>query len=89
LRLDQESLSLRVELVDTITKLAEAGAEAYVPILERLLRHEDPNIRRSAVTVTVRICGPQGRALVEPLANDKDESVRSAVKKAMDQFPGL
>jgi hypothetical protein len=89
LRLDQESLSLRVELVDTIAKLAEAGAEAYVPILERLLRHEDPNIRRSVVAVTVRVCGPQGRALVEPLANDKDESVRSAVKKAMDQFPGL
>jgi hypothetical protein len=89
LKLDKESLSLRVELVDTIAKLAEAGPEAYVPILERLLRHEDPNIRRSAVAVTARICGPKSRPLIEPLSNDKDESVRSAVKKALDQFPGL
>lgn len=89
LKLDQESFALRVELVDTIAKLAESGAEAYVPILERLLRHEDPNIRRSAVAVTVRICGPQARSLIESLSNDKDDSVRSAVKKALDQFPGL
>jgi hypothetical protein len=89
LRLEQESLSLRVELIDTIAKLAEAGAEAYVPILEKLLRHEDPNIRRSAVAVTLRIRGPQARPLIETLSNDEDESVRSAVKKALDQFPGL
>jgi len=89
LRLDQESLSLRVELIDTIAKLAESGSEAYIPILERLLRHEDPNIRRSAVAVTARVCGPQARSLIESLSNDKDDSVRSAVKKALDQFPGL
>ena len=89
LKLDKESLSLRVELVDTIAKLAEAGAEAYIPILEKLLRHEDPNIRRSAVAVTVRIRGPQARPLIEALSNDEDESVRSAVKKALDQLPGM
>jgi hypothetical protein len=89
LKLDQESLSLRVELVDTIAKLAESGADAYIPILERLLRHEDPNIRCSAVAVTVRVYGPQARPLIETLSNDEDESVRSAVKKALDQFPGL
>jgi len=88
LKLDQEGLSPRVELVDSIAKLAEAGAEAYVPILEKLLKHEDPNIRRSAVAVTARICGPGSRPLVETLSNDPDESVRSAAKKALNQFPG-
>jgi len=87
LRLREGHLALRLEPLITIDQLASAGSDAYIPILSRLSIHKDPRIRRAAVEVIARICGPKARSLIEPLADDDDETVRSAIKKALSQFP--
>ena len=76
---------LRVDLepVVRVEQLAAAGGEAYVPILERLLKHGDASLRAHAVEILARIQGPQAGPLIEPLADDPDETVRAAVRRAM------
>ncbi|MCK4794074.1 MAG: HEAT repeat domain-containing protein [Desulfobacteraceae bacterium] len=51
------------------------------------MRHEEPKIRCATVEVIARICGPQAQSLIKPLADDGDETIRQAVKKALAQFP--
>lgn len=87
LRPQEKQLAFKLEPVRELAQLASAGSEAYMPILRRLLKHEDPEIRRGTVQVLARICGPKVAPLIAPLAGDQDESVRLAVQKAMHQFP--
>jgi len=78
------ALRIEIEPVLTLDHLAAAGTEAYLPILERLLKHEDPRIRRHTVEVLSLIRGPEAAPLVESLANDADETVRAAVRRVLD-----
>jgi hypothetical protein len=87
LRPERERVTLKFVPVFTLSELAAAGTEAYKPIFVRLLGHEDPQIRRSAVVVVGRIYGPGAASLVRPLADDEDERVRSEVKKVIGRFP--
>lgn len=87
LRLQQGRLAMKLEPLVTLDQLASAGSEAYMPILNRISKHTDPAVRRAAVEVIARLYGPQARSLIEPLANDDDETVRLAAKKALNQFP--
>ena len=85
LRLQRGHLAMKLEPLVTLNQLASAGSEAYIPILSRLSKHEDPRMRRAAVEVIARICGLQAPVLIESLADDEDEAVRLAVKKALNQ----
>ena len=85
-RPDRTDMAVKLAPLVTLEQLGEAGGEAYVPILERYLRHDEPAIRRGAVEVLVRIGGPAARPLIEPLATDPDEEVRAAVRKGLDQM---
>lgn len=87
LRPHQGNLSIKLTPIVTLKQLTLAGEEAYIPILSKLLRHDEPKIRRATVQVIVRIYGPGARSLIEPLANDEDETVRQAVKQALNLFP--
>jgi len=87
LRPKQAHLTLRLEPIVTLEQLAAAGTQAYMPILKRLLKHEDRKIRSAAIKVAARIYGPEANSLIEPLANDEDEVVRETVKDALSQFP--
>lgn len=82
-RPQKRSLRVDLEPVVGVEQLAAAGGEAYVPILERLLKHGDAGLRTHAVEVLARIQGPKAGPLIEPLAGDPDESVRAAVRRAM------
>lgn len=86
-RPQHENLAMKLVPIVTLDQLASAGSEAYMPILGKLLRHEEPKIRCATVEVIARICGPQAHSLIKPLADDEDETVRQAVKKALNQFP--
>jgi len=86
-RPQQENLAMKLVPIVTLDQLASAGSDAYMPILGKLLRHEEPKIRCATVEVIARICGPQAQSLIKPLADDEDETVRQAVKKALNQFP--
>ena len=86
LRPDQQHLVVKLEPLFTAEQLDDAGVEAYMPILTRLLKHDDPGIRRGALEVLARIRPPETRRLVEPLADDLDESVRSAARKVLDHL---
>jgi len=83
LRPEEGHLRIQLEPLLTLEQLAAAGAEAYVPILKRLLDHDDAPIRRHAVEVLARLLGPEARSLVEPLQRDPDEAVREAVANAL------
>lgn len=87
LRLQRGHLALKLEPLVTLDQLASAGSEAYMPILSRLTKHEAPMIRRGTIEVIARICGPKAHSLIEPLADDEDEMVRLAAKKALNQLP--
>lgn len=69
-----------------LAQLEAAGSEGYLPILSKLLQHEDPTIRAGAAMVTDRIMGPQARTLLSPLAEDEDENVRIAVRRVLSSF---
>ena len=79
-------LTVRLEPLVTSAQLSAAGSEAYMPILERLLEHDDPQIRQNTVRVLARVCGPAVCPIIAPLANDADETVRAAVQEILDQF---
>lgn len=83
----QGHLILKLIPMVTLDQLASAGSEAYMPILSRLLKHKEAKIRWNTVEVIARICGPGAHSLIKPLLDDKDENVRTAVKKALRQFP--
>jgi len=61
LRPKEGHLQIHLDPLVTLEQLAAAGAEAYLPILERLLGHDDAPIRRHAVEVLARIQGPAAR----------------------------
>jgi len=82
-RPQKQSLRVDLEPIVGVEQLAAAGGEAYVPILERLLKHGDASLRTHAVEVLARIQGPKAGPLIEPLASDPDETVRAAVRRAM------
>lgn len=86
-RPQQENLVMKLVPIVTLDQLASAGSDAYMPILGKLLRHEEPKIRCATVEVIARICGPQAQSLIKPLADDEDETVRQTAKKALNQFP--
>jgi hypothetical protein len=79
----KERLRVDLEPVVGVEQLAAAGSEAYVPILERLLKHGNASLRTHAVEILARILGPKAGPLIEPLASDPDETVRAAVRRAM------
>lgn len=87
LRPEREPLAARLEPLVTLEDLAGAGADAYTPILDRLLRHQDPAIRRHAVEVLAVIRGPAACPMIRPLADDPDDSVRAAVQQTLARFP--
>jgi hypothetical protein len=88
LQLRQGDISIRLAPLVTRQQLTAAGIQAYLPILTRLLQHEDPTLRSNTAKVIARILGPQARPLVEPLANDGNEAVRLTVQRILRQFPG-
>jgi len=88
LRPGLEPLTIQLMPMLTLQQIEEAEAEAYRPILTKLLKHEDPPIRRYAAEVLVRIMGSSARPLVKPLAEDDDENVRKAVARALAQMDG-
>lgn len=79
----KERLRVDLEPVVGVEQLAAAGGEAYVPILERLLKHGDASLRTHAVEILARVQGPKAGPLIESLAGDPDETVRAAVRRAM------
>jgi HEAT repeat protein len=87
LRPQQGNLTIKLTPIVTLKQLILAGDEAYVPILNKLLKHDEPKIRLAAVQVIARIYGPKARSLIEPLADDKDDMVRQAVKQNLNLFP--
>ena len=87
LRPQQGNLTIKLTPIVTLKQLALAGDEAYMPILSKLVRHDEPKIRLAAVQVIARIYGPKARSLIEPLADDKDDMVRQAVKQNLNLFP--
>jgi len=87
LRPEQVHLTLRLEPIVTLEQLVASGTQAYVPILKRLLKNKDPEIRSAAIKVAARIYGPEANSLIEPLIDDKDEMVRQVAKEALNRFP--
>ncbi len=87
LRPQQQHLTIRLQPLVSLEQLSSAGSGAFMPILRRLLKHKDPEIRYGAVEVVGRICGTEARSMIEPLAEDEDEKVRLAVKKLVGQLP--
>ncbi len=87
LRPEREYLAARLEPLVTLEDLARAGTDAYMPILERLLRHHEPAIRRHAVEILGVIRGPAAGPIIRPLADDPDDSVRAAVQQTLARFP--
>lgn len=87
LRPQQQHLTIRLQPLVSLEQLASAGSDAFMPILSKLLKHKDPEIRYGAVEVVGRICGSEARSMIEPLAEDEDEKVRQAVKKFVGQLP--
>lgn len=71
----------------TLADLETVGAEAYRPILARLLREAEPSVRRAAVEVAARIYGPNVDSLVGHMTEDDDQEVRQAAERALNQFP--
>jgi len=84
-RPEAAALTARVQPLLTVAQLAEAGVDAYLPVLEKLLGHTDPEIRRHAVVVLARISGARARRLLGPLVTDPNAAVRSAVEQALRQ----
>ncbi len=88
LQLEKGRISLRLSPLITSKQIDEAGSEAYTPILNRLIEHQNPKIRCGAIEVIARICGLQVRSLIESVAEkDEDASVRATARKALDQMP--
>ena len=87
LRPQQKHLPIRLQPLVSLEQLASAGSSAFMPILRKLLKHKDPEIRYGTVQVVGRICGTEARSMIEPLAEDGDEKVRLAVKKLVGQLP--
>jgi hypothetical protein len=83
----QGPVTLRLEPLTAAESLVEAGEDAYIPILAKLLADEDPGIRCGAVQVLARIGTPKVRRLIEPLVQDGDPDVRAAAGKALRQWP--
>jgi len=83
---ESKGLTIRLEPFVTLEQLAAAGSEAYVPILERLLKHDAPQIRRAAAEVLARICGPRACALIERMVDDEDGQVRATVRGILKRF---
>ena len=86
LRPEKEHLVVKLEPLVSAEELDGKGSTAYMPILERLLRHRDAAIRRAAIQVISRVVGPSARTLIEPLANDQDEKVRAQAQKTLQQL---
>ena len=87
LRPERVPLMVHVEPLKSLGQLSATGVQAYMPVLAKLLAHEDPSIRRHAVTVLSRIGDSSVRRLIEPLSGDHDEGVRAAVRKALGILP--
>lgn len=87
-RPERSPLTLSLSPLVTLDDLTRAGAEAYIPVLERLLQHREPRIRRHAVEVVTRIAAPTVHRLIEPLAHDEDAEVRAAACNALRLFSG-
>jgi len=87
LRPEREHLAARLEPLVTLEDLAGTGPDAYLPILERLLRHQNPAIRRHTVEILSVVRGPAAGPIIQPLAEDPDDSVRAAVQKTLARFP--
>jgi len=79
--------AIRLDSLETSAALLEAGQDAYLPILARLLEHKDSGIRRGAVQVLARLGDSQARRLLEPLADDEDAAVQSAARRALRLWP--
>ena len=86
LRPEKEHLVVKLEPLVSAEELDGKGSTAYMPILERLLRHRDAAIRGAAIQVISRVVGPSARTLIEPLANDQDEKVRARAQKTLQQL---
>jgi len=84
---EQADLVIRFVPAATLAELSSMGSEAYRPMLEELLRHNEPQMRQSAIAVAARIYGPQAESLIRPLLDDPDDTVRSAAGKALGRFP--
>ena len=79
--------AMRFTPLVTLADLETVGAEAYRPILARLLRDVEPSVRRAAVEVAARIYGPSVDSLIGHMTEDDNHGVRQAVEKALSQFP--
>ena len=85
--LTQGPVTIHLEPLQTAEGLIDAGKDAYMPILSKLLGHRDPRIRCGVVQVLARLGGPQVRQMIEPLTRDGDANVRAAAVKALRQWP--
>ena len=87
-RPDEQTMTVRLVPMVTVQQLDEAGMEAYVPILTKLLDHKEPQIRCHAAQVLARVCGSAAQTHIEPLLHDQDEAVRSTVRKWLEFWTG-
>ncbi len=85
--LSDGDVALRIDPLQSADALREAGTEAYVPILTKLLQHKDAGIRCGAIDVLTRICGQEAQRWIVPLAEDEDADVRSAARRALHRWP--
>ena len=83
---ERQELTVRLEPLVALSQLVALGEEAYVPILTRLLAHEQPEVRGSAVQVLVQLRGPAAIPLIRPLVEDEDEGVQAAARRVLSRF---
>jgi len=88
LRPDKEQLKLKLSPIKTLEEFANAGSEAYLPILKKLLRHNHSKIRRGTVQVLARLGGQEAVSLLKSQLDDKDETVRTEARKALIVLAG-
>ncbi len=87
-RPDNQNVKLAVQPLVTEAQLAAAGQAAFVPILERLVEHDDADVRNSVVEVLGMIKSPEALSVVRRACQDADPKVRSSAQAILDSAEG-
>jgi anti-sigma factor ChrR (cupin superfamily) len=84
-RPDSQGVKVRLSPLVTLEQLAEAGADAYMPILAKLLRNADSRIRLETIRVLERLGGPRACELIRRMTDDTDAQVRVAAQRVLER----
>jgi hypothetical protein len=82
----KQNFLIRFEPFLTLQDITSIGTEAYRPIFARLLQNTDPQFRKAVVETVALVYGPKVSSLIGHMTSDEDESVRMAVRQALNRF---